>query len=134
MQSTVTMLRLFRIILLMIITQTYNLKKKKKKENKNTPNTMRSRSSGSLYILFIRKQQFPNGLSFVTNGSLFSASQQFLALNQLSKQLMNYTNIGNYYVDLALPMGCLSSCQLLESISSALEWIAQAKLGIALVT
>ena len=38
-----------------------------------------------------------------------------------------------YYVDLALPMGCSSSCQIFESLSTAVEWIAKTKLGINMV-
>ena len=37
---------------------------------------------------------------------------------------------GEYYVDLALPMGCSSSCSIFEAVSTAVEWIARYKLGI----
>ena len=37
---------------------------------------------------------------------------------------------GQYYVDLALPMGCSSSCMIFEAVSTAVEWIAREKLGI----
>ena len=40
---------------------------------------------------------------------------------------------GQYYVDLTLPMGCSSSCQIFESLSTAVEWIAKTKLNISLV-
>ena len=38
-----------------------------------------------------------------------------------------------FYVDLALPMGCSSSCQIFEALSTAVEWIAKEKLHIKLV-
>ena len=34
---------------------------------------------------------------------------------------------GLFYVDLALPMGCSSSCLIFEALSSAVEWMAQTK-------
>ena len=37
---------------------------------------------------------------------------------------------GEFYVDLALPMGCSSSCLIFEAVSTAVEWIAKNKLGI----
>ena len=40
---------------------------------------------------------------------------------------------GKYYVDMALPMGCSSSCQIFESLSTAINWIANKKLGINMV-
>ena len=36
---------------------------------------------------------------------------------------------GRAYVDLCLPMGCASSCQIFQSVSDALVWIAQDKFG-----
>ena len=35
-----------------------------------------------------------------------------------------------FYFDKCMPMGCSSSCRTFESFSTALEWIAQRKLGI----
>lgn len=37
---------------------------------------------------------------------------------------------GKYYVDCCLPMGCASSCKTFESLSTAMEWVAQTKLKI----
>ena len=36
-----------------------------------------------------------------------------------------------YYYNKCMPMGCASSCKTFESFSTAVEWIAQEKLGIA---
>ena len=36
-----------------------------------------------------------------------------------------------YYYDKCTPMGCASSCKTFKSFSTAVEWIAQEKLGIA---
>lgn len=37
---------------------------------------------------------------------------------------------GNYYFDRCLPMGLASSCKTFEALSTAVQWIAQTKLGI----
>lgn len=37
---------------------------------------------------------------------------------------------GNFYVDSSLPMGCASSCKILEALSTAMEWVACNKLVI----
>ena len=37
---------------------------------------------------------------------------------------------GLYYYDRCMPVGCSSSCRTFETLSSALEWIAQKKLKI----
>ena len=38
-----------------------------------------------------------------------------------------------FYVDFALPMSCSASCHLFEKVSSAVQWIAETKLGLNLV-
>ena len=38
---------------------------------------------------------------------------------------------GMYYYDRCMPMGCRSSCKTFEMLSTAVEWIARNKLGIA---
>lgn len=38
-----------------------------------------------------------------------------------------------YYYDTFLPMGCSSSCQIFETYSTALQWVAQNKLGCSQV-
>jgi hypothetical protein len=40
---------------------------------------------------------------------------------------------GKFYVDLALQMGCSSSCMIFEAFSTAVEWIARQKLNIRVV-
>ena len=37
---------------------------------------------------------------------------------------------GQYYYDRCLPMGCSASCQIFKTLSVALHWVANAKLGI----
>ena len=37
------------------------------------------------------------------------------------------------YVDMAFPIGCSSSCYILESLSTDLEWVARTKLAIPMV-
>ena len=41
---------------------------------------------------------------------------------------MRWRNL--YYYDRCMPMGCSSSCKTFETLSTAMEWIAQTKLGI----
>ena len=38
-----------------------------------------------------------------------------------------------FYVDLALPMGCSSSCFIFETLSTAVNWIAEKKLNIPMI-
>ena len=38
---------------------------------------------------------------------------------------------GQYYYDKCMSMGCSSSCKTFETFSTAVEWIAHDKLGIA---
>ena len=39
----------------------------------------------------------------------------------------------SFYYDLCMPMGCSSSCKTFETLSTALEWIAQKKFNITLI-
>lgn len=48
--------------------------------------------------------------------------------------LLGFKWSGKYYFDKTLPMGCRSSCQIFESFSSALEWVARRRLKILGVT
>ena len=41
---------------------------------------------------------------------------------------------GQYYYDKCLAMGCSSSCQIFERLSSALQWIAAHKLDIQYIS
>ena len=47
--------------------------------------------------------------------------------------LLGFKWQGKYYYDKCLPMGCSSSCQIFEEISSALQWVATHKLGMPAV-
>ena len=38
---------------------------------------------------------------------------------------------GKFYYDRAMPMGCASSCRTFETLSTALQWVAQKHLNIA---
>ena len=38
-----------------------------------------------------------------------------------------------FYMDAVLPMGCASSCAIFESFSTAIEWVAEYKLGLSKV-
>lgn len=44
--------------------------------------------------------------------------------------LLGFKWEGNFYFDKCLPMGAASSCQIFETFSTALKWIAQTKYGI----
>ena len=39
-----------------------------------------------------------------------------------------------YYMDAVLPMGCTSSWAIFESFNTAVEWVAEQKLGLTKVT
>ena len=45
--------------------------------------------------------------------------------------LLGFTLNSKFYYDRTLPMGLRSSCQIFESISDALKWIATEKFGIS---
>lgn len=45
--------------------------------------------------------------------------------------LLGFAFKGQYYFDKCLPMGCRMSCSIFESFSSALQWVATNKLGVA---
>lgn len=47
------------------------------------------------------------------------------------QELLGFYLEGKYYFDECLPMGCRTSCKIFEEFSTAIEWIAQNKLGIA---
>ena len=47
------------------------------------------------------------------------------------RPLLGFHWEGKFYMDAVLPMGCSSSCQIFETFSTALEWIAKTKLGAA---
>lgn len=44
-------------------------------------------------------------------------------------ELLGFSWDGQYYFDTCLPMGCSSACQIFETFSTALEWMALNKLG-----
>lgn len=46
-------------------------------------------------------------------------------------ELLGFYWEGKYYFDKCLPMGCRTSCKIFEEFSTAIEWIAHNKLGIA---
>lgn len=46
-------------------------------------------------------------------------------------ELLGFYWEGKYYFDKCLPMGCRTSRKIFEEFSTAIEWIAQNKLGIA---
>lgn len=55
---------------------------------------------------------------------------RILPLHPNERHLFVFRWNDEYYVDLAVQMGCASSCQIFERFSSALEWIGRYKLGL----
>ena len=55
---------------------------------------------------------------------------RILTINPQDYHLLGIKWSGQYY-DKFMPMGCSSSCKTFETFSTAVEWIAQDKLGIA---
>ena len=56
---------------------------------------------------------------------------RILTINPQDYHLLGIKWNGQYYYDKCMPMGCSSSCKTFETFSTAVEWIAQDKLGIA---
>ena len=56
---------------------------------------------------------------------------RILPVNPQDYHLLGLKWKNQYYYDKCMPMGCASSCKTFESFSTAVEWIAQEKLGIA---
>ena len=56
---------------------------------------------------------------------------RILPINPQDYHLLGIKWSGQYYYDKCMPMGCSSSCKTFETFSTAVEWIAQDKLGIA---
>ena len=44
--------------------------------------------------------------------------------------LLGFIRDGSYFYDKCLPMGCSTSCSIFESVSMALQWILNNKLGV----
>ena len=55
---------------------------------------------------------------------------RMLPVNPQDYHLLGMKWKGQYYYDKCMPMGCSSSCKTFEAFSTAIEWIAQDKLGI----
>lgn len=56
---------------------------------------------------------------------------RILPINPQDYHLLGIKWRGQYYYDKCMPMGCSSSCKTFEAFSTAVEWIAQDRLGIA---
>ena len=56
---------------------------------------------------------------------------RILPVNPQDYHLLGIKWNGQYYYDKCMPMGCASSCKTFETFSTAIDWIAQDKLGIA---
>ena len=56
---------------------------------------------------------------------------RILPINPQDYHLLGIKWSGQYYYDKCMPMGCSSSCKTFETFSTAVEWIAQDKLGLA---
>ena len=50
---------------------------------------------------------------------------RLVPLHPLEFHLLGMTNMGKYYVDICLPFGMASSCQIFEKVSTAVEHIVQ---------
>ena len=59
------------------------------------------------------------------------AAFRITPVSPLDTPLLRFQCRGKFYRDAVLPMGCSSSCSILEAFSSALEWVAKTKLGVS---
>ena len=55
---------------------------------------------------------------------------RIVPLHPSQYHLTGFSWQGYYYYDKCLPQGCASSCKIFESISSAIKWILECKLGV----
>ena len=55
---------------------------------------------------------------------------RIVPLNPMDYHLFGIKWKDRYYYDRCLPMGCSASCQIFETLSGALHWVANSKLGI----
>ena len=62
------------------------------------------------------------------------AAFRTINLHQSQFKYLGFTWQGQYYFDCCLPFGLSSSCKIFERFSTALQWIAQTKLGIDYTT
>lgn len=58
---------------------------------------------------------------------------RLIPIHPNDRPLLGFHFEGKFYFDAVLPMGCASSCQIFETFSTALEWIAMQKLGASRV-
>ena len=77
-------------------------------------------------IRFIKMGEETTFLAKVDIESAF----RIIPVSPLDSPLLGFQWDGKYYMDAVLPMGCSSSCAIVEEFSTALEWIAKTKLGI----
>ena len=55
---------------------------------------------------------------------------RIIPVSPIDRPLLGFHWAGKFYMDAVLPMGCSSSCAIFEEFSTALHWIAKAKLGV----
>jgi hypothetical protein len=67
---------------------------------------------------------------FFSKTDILSA-YRIVPLKPSQYHLLGFSWRGQFYYDKCLPMGCSSSCKIFESISTALQWIGNHKLGIS---
>ena len=53
---------------------------------------------------------------------------RIIPIHKNDHRLLGFSWMGQYYFDKHLPMGCSVSCQIFESLSTAIQWILQKKL------
>ena len=55
---------------------------------------------------------------------------RIIPINSSDHRLLGFQWDGKFYHDRCLPMGCSVSCQLFETLSTAVQWILQTKLSV----
>ena len=59
---------------------------------------------------------------------------RIIPINSADHRLLGFQWEGKYYYDRCLPMGCSVSCQLFESLATAVHWILQNKLSVQFIS
>ena len=74
-----------------------------------------------------------NTISFIKSTQFIESAFRIITVAPNDTPLLGFCWRDKYYMDAVLPMGCASSCAIFESFSTAVEWVAEHKLGLTKV-
>ena len=90
------------------------------------------------YFTRVQYQDLDHCISIISSlgqGTLIAKADlkdafRILPIHPSAHRLLGFSWNEQYYYDKHLPMGCSLSCQLFETLSTAVQWILQNKLGV----